>query len=67
LAFRRDEALARQVRAPESTTIPWTVQDGLNLSAFGVISPPEAGKDKSVSMRYVELKIPPWRDLYGYN
>jgi len=26
--------------------------DGLNLSAFGVISPPEAGKDKSASVLF---------------
>ena len=37
------------------------------LFTFGVISPPEAGKDKSVSVRYVELAIQPQRDLYGYN
>jgi hypothetical protein len=37
------------------------------LFTFGVISPPEAGKDKSVSVRYVELAIPSWRGLYGYN
>jgi len=48
----RDEALVRQVRAPESTTIPCPVQDGLNLSVFGVISQPKAGKDKSVSVFY---------------
>ena len=62
MASRRDEALARQVRVHESTTMSCTVRDGLNLPAGS------GERQKRLSALYVELttgcKAP---GLYGTN
>ena len=46
----------QQLRVPESTSILCNARDGLNLSALGMVSPPEAGEYKTKPYLYA-LKL----------